>query len=246
MLALLLLAGPASARARPEQPALTAPTAQAAPAAAPRPGPVRRFDEARLGRLRADPSLRYRESPPPDNPLARWLKQLLERFFSRVFSPGAGIFWKVLFYALALASITTIVLHLLDLKPWELLRRRSQRLAVPFAVGEEDIHEETLPERLQAAEDEGQLRLATRLGYLLVLKSLADRELIAWQPDKTNDRYEAELRASAPDARPAFARLTRQFAYVWYGEFPLDAPQYARIRAERLAFLSALDHRRAA
>ncbi|WP_165822177.1 DUF4129 domain-containing protein [Hymenobacter edaphi] len=243
LLALLLLAAvplPAPAqKARPK-------TTQRAPAVLP-PGPapaaVRRFSAAELQRLRADDDLQYRQDPPPDNPVLRWFQQLLRRIFRVVFSPESGIYWKILFYALAVGALVLVVLQLLGLKPGEWLRGRGRRVPVPYALEADDVHEETLPDRLRAAEEAGQWRLATRLGYLLVLKQLTDRALIDWQPQKTNHHYDAELRQRGPALAPAFGALTWQFEYVWYGEFALTREQYGQVQAERRAFLTTLTTR---
>ena len=89
------------------------------------------------------------------------------------------------------------------------------------------------PARIAEAEDAGNYRLATRLGYLEVLKHLTDRGLIQWQPDKTNHAYLAEL--AAGPLREAFRGATRQFEYVWYGELRLNAALYQQARAGQRA-----------
>lgn len=242
-LLLLLLAAPSAPaqKPRPTPPA----TAQALPPGPP-PAHLRRFDAEKLRELREDDDLQYRQAPPPDNPLLRWFKWLMQRIFTVVFSPGSGPFWKTLFYAMALGALVLVVLQLLGLKPGEWLRGRGKRVAVPFATEDDNVHEETLPERLREAEEAGQWRLATRLGYLLVLKALTDRSLIDWRPQKTNHHYDAELRQHGPALAPAFGALTWQFEYVWYGEFALNAEQYEQVRQERQAFLSDLTTNHAA
>lgn len=247
LLALTLAAEPAAAqkirlRPRPR-------TTQRAPAVLP-PGPppaaVRRFSPTVLQRLRADDDLQYRQPPPPDNPVLRWLNRLLQRIFRVVFSPQSSIYWKVLFYAIAIGALVLVVLHLLGLRPGEWLRGRGRRVAVPYETEADNVHEETLPDRLREAEEAGQWRLATRLGYLLVLKALTDRALIDWQPQKTNHHYDAELRQHGPSLAPAFGGLTWQFEYVWYGEFALNGAQYEQVRDARRAFLSDLTTNHAA
>ncbi|GAB2966301.1 hypothetical protein GCM10027048_40710 [Hymenobacter coalescens] len=240
----LLTGAPGLAQPQP-RPSAASVTGRARPAAAPAAG-VRDFPAATLRRLRADEDLQYREAPPADNPLRRWWQDLMRRFFSTVFSPDSVVYWRLVFYALALGALVLVVMHLLGLKPAEWLRSRGRRVAVPFAVEADDVHEATLPKRLREAEETGQWRLATRLGYLLVLKALTDRGLIEWLPEKTNHHYDAELRLSAPRQASAFGALTWQFEYVWYGEFPLTAAQYEQVRADRQAFLSDLHANRAA
>jgi len=89
--------------------------------------------------------------------------------------------------------------------------------------------------RLAEAEAAGNWRLAVRLGYLQLLKTLSDNALINWQPDKTNHAYLAEL-PLAGTLRVDFREITRQFEFVWYGELALSGPLYERVRAGQRAF----------
>jgi hypothetical protein len=245
LLALTLLLSTGGATAAPPRPAPPQ-VVRVAPAGPNPAAPVREFAADELRRLREDDDLQYRETPPPDNALARWLQRQLGRLFRNVFSEEAALYWKILFYALAAGALVLVVLQLLGLQPGEWLRGRNRRVPVPFDTEDDNVHEATLPERLRLAEEQGQWRLATRLGYLLVLKGLTDVGLIDWQPQKTNHHYEAELRQRAPRRAPAFGALTWQFEYVWYGEFPLTAAQYEQVQAERRAFLTDLATNRAA
>ncbi|RTQ50048.1 DUF4129 domain-containing protein [Hymenobacter gummosus] len=259
LMAALLLTGPAEAQQAPTSvqrrvvAAAKAARARSGKAKAlrpippgPNPAAVREFGAAELRRLRQDDDLQYQEAPPADNPLARWWRRLMQKLFGKVFSGESAIYWKILGYGLALTALVLVIMQLLGLQPGEWLRGRNRRVAVPYDVTEDNVHEATLPERLRQAEEAGQWRLATRLGYLLVLKGLTDVGLIDWRPEKTNHHYDAELRQRAPRRAATFGTLTWQFEYVWYGEFPLTAAQYEQIRAERRAFLTDLATNRAA
>nr|WP_233454750.1 DUF4129 domain-containing protein [Hymenobacter negativus] len=68
-----------------------------------------------------------------------------------------------------------------------------------------------------------------------MLKTLSDRGLINWQPDKTNHAYLAELPPTGA-IRDDFREITRQFEFVWYGELALSEPLYERVRAGQRAF----------
>jgi len=72
-------------------------------------------------------------------------------------------------------------------------------------------------------------RLAVRLLYLKCLKQLSDKELIRWQIDKTNAAYIYEL--TDPVQKQTFGLLTRQFEFIWYGDFPIDKDTFSKINA---------------
>jgi hypothetical protein len=66
-----------------------------------------------------------------------------------------------------------------------------------------------------------------RLLYLRCLKQLSDAKLISWQIDKTNATYLFELDDTGQ--RQKFGLLTRQFEYIWYGDFPIDPKIFGNI-----------------
>jgi hypothetical protein len=51
--------------------------------------------------------------------------------------------------------------------------------------------------------------------------------LIQWQIDKTNSAYIYELKDV--NQQKAFRLLTRQFEYVWYGNFAIDKDAFGSI-----------------
>ncbi|QNH63283.1 DUF4129 domain-containing protein [Hymenobacter sediminicola] len=161
-----------------------------------------------------------------------WLSDLLET------RPGKLV-WK---YGICVGLVVALVYVVLKLMQVDLTRafgRSPRPVALAYDVQAEDIHGQDFEALLAAAEAENNYRLAVRLGYLHVLKQLADQSLIRWQPDKTNHDYLFELPAGPlPDA---FRELTQQFDYVWYGEHDdLTPAHYAQARATRLAFQQLL------
>ncbi|SHK93695.1 protein of unknown function [Hymenobacter psychrotolerans DSM 18569] len=161
-----------------------------------------------------------------------WLSELLET------RPGK-LMWEYGIYAGLVVALVFVVLKLLQIDFTRAFGRSPRPAALAYDVQAEDIHGLDFDALLTAAETEGNYRLAVRLGYLHVLKQLADRSLIRWQPDKTNHDYLFELPAGPlPEA---FRELTRQFDYVWYGEHDdLTPAHYAQARATRLAFQQLL------
>jgi len=69
--------------------------------------------------------------------------------------------------------------------------------------------------------------LIVDLPYSECLKQLNDASLIKWQPEKTNNAYINEL--DNTNQYVNFKLLTRQFEYVWYGDFPIDGNIFKQI-----------------
>ena len=236
--AVLLVLGAAAAGAQPG-PAAAKPT----PTESPRPRalppdrstvlPARRPNAARLRELAGEREFRYVE---PDEStdaweafwarIWRWLRDLLDTRAGRV-----G--WKYGVYAALLAALVFAVLKLLQVDITGAFGRSAKLRQLAYDTETENIHEVDFRVRIAEAEEAGNFRLATRLGYLEVLKHLTDRGLIQWQPDKTNQTYLLEI--AAGPLREAFRQATREFEYVWYGELVLTAPLYQQTRASQRA-----------
>jgi hypothetical protein len=195
---------------------------------------LRQPDAARLQRLRGQREFQYVE------PVSRAEQSAWEAFKARLWrsiatwlnSRSYSHFWRWVFYALFLVVGVFVVLKLMQIDLTAILGRTPRRASLAYDTAAENIHEVDFAARLAEAEAAGNLRLAVRLGYLQLLKTLSDRGLIQWQPDKTNHAYLAELPANGP-LRGSFREITRQFEFVWYGELALSGPLYERVRAEQ-------------
>ena len=118
-----------------------------------------------------------------------------------------------------------------------LFRRRDQAVdAAEELPGDlpEDIFAISYQREIEKALAAGQYRMAVRLQYLRTLKSLSEKELIAYKQDKTNLDYLMEL--SSRPYYPAFFRLTRHFEYSWYGQFAVNGEIYRQIETEFRTF----------
>lgn len=210
-------------------------TAPPLPPDAAAPAAVRRPAAARLRELRGQRDFQYTEAAKEPATASWWqrlLGWLLRQLGGMQETKGGRVAWNTIIYGLLGAGLVFAVLKLLQVDITRAFGRAPRRLPLAYEAGAENIHELNFAEAIAQAEATGNLRLALRLGYLHLLKQLTDRDLIAWQPDKTNQAYLHELAASYPAAHPAFAQLTRQFEYSWYGELPVSAALYQAVRAD--------------
>ena len=99
-------------------------------------------------------------------------------------------------------------------------------LETPFDFKEiqEDIEGLNIDLLIEEACKSGNYRLATRWGYLKILKTLAVSNKIIWKPYKTNHDYYAEL-TGMPFLND-FREVSKIYDYVWYGEMPVDESKY--------------------
>ncbi|MGO1584557.1 MAG: DUF4129 domain-containing protein, partial [Mesonia sp.] len=70
----------------------------------------------------------------------------------------------------------------------------------------------------------GDLRLAVRYYYLLILRELKDNQFIAYEQEKTNEDYLKEIKSSQLSS--PFEKLTHLYDFVWYGNFSINSQQY--------------------
>jgi hypothetical protein len=201
--------------------------------------PLRRPAADRLRDLRGQRDFQYVEGTGAPEGASFWARFMawLWRWLAPLFNTTGGrVAWDIIFYGLMGATLIFAVLKLVQVDFTKVFGRAPRALPLAYETGQENIHELNFTDALAQAEAAGNLRLAVRLGYLQLLKQLTDRDFIAWQPDKTNQTYLHELAASRPTARPAFAELTRQFEYAWYGELPVSAALYQQVRADQRQF----------
>ena len=151
-------------------------------------------------------------------------------FWSLFDNTDQSIIGRVVTYllmALGVAAIVFIILKLAGVDPFKVIRGKSASAALPYSEFNENIHEINMDDELEKAVTVRNYRLAVRLLYLKSLKQLNDAGLIHWETNKTNTDYSNELEDF--DQRLAFNLLTRQFEYIWYGEFNIDADAFGRI-----------------
>jgi Domain of unknown function (DUF4129) len=141
---------------------------------------------------------------------------------------------KIFFWILAIAFIGFVLFKLFFSGG---LFQRSNAKVTPEIIDEqpEQLNEYSKYNLLIShAEFNNDYNLAIRYLYLQSLKRLADRNLISFSPDKTNNDYVREL--SSHNYKNEFAFLTRQYEYSWYGKFNIDKHRYSRLKDEFISF----------
>lgn len=78
------------------------------------------------------------------------------------------------------------------------------------------------------AENKPDYNLAVRYAFLKTLKNLANKELIIFDPSKTNKRYIEEFKAN--NGTEEFESLVYNYEYVWYGKFSITISTYERLK----------------
>lgn len=112
--------------------------------------------------------------------------------------------------------------------------KKKQKFDIANQDIQENIHEINFPQTIENYESQKDFRSAVRYRFLFVLKKLADKNLLNWNPEKTNKDYLAELKNS--NLKENFGELIYIFDYVWYGEFEVTESDYSSFKKKFLNF----------
>ncbi len=191
----------------------------------PRPAP------ARLGAYRADPDFQY-DNPQAEGPSLGervwvWLRRTVwDPVRENTTADGR---WAVV-VALAVGLLGWAVSRLLRAEGGGVFaRQRGGTGTAGPLLDVDDIAVVDLGTRLRHALAAGDHRQAVRVRYLVLLQALDAAGALVWRRDKTNRQYVAEVAAADPAHAAPFARATRAFDAVWYGERPVPPALYAEL-----------------
>ncbi len=141
------------------------------------------------------------------------------------------VFRSIMWVIIICCFVAIIVLYLASDRVG--LFRRSHQIT-PDVTGENDIPENIFEinydKEIDKAQTAGNYRLAVRLQFLKLLRSMAEKQVIQYAPARTNFDYLVQLHKS--NWYHDFFRLTRHYEYVWYGQFPIDQHQYSQVSNE--------------
>lgn len=188
----------------------------------------RHFDEAALAEYLKDPDLDYDRVLHHDNlwwdRFMRWLGRKLRDILGS--DTGDAVFGNLHWILLGIAVVIVL---------WFM---RRHLFAGVFGLGPkqarlvtempENIEELDLDKLLRDAEKDADWRMALRFQWLKVLRKLVDEGRIKWQPRFTDADYLAQLKE--PGLRTTFSELSFLFKWVWYGDAPMDAERYRRMK----------------
>jgi len=190
----------------------------------------------RLRELQTDHDYQYgRDTPPPENPIARFFNWLFRKLAEFLSSKAYEEVWQYVI----LAVVAGVVIYLLMKAEvlGFLFPKKAQSSGLDYENLTENIHEIDFDTAVEEAISQRNFRLAVRLLYLQTLKRLTDAGRITYKSDKTNRQYVYEL-ANSP-LQTDFEELTRQFEFIWYGDFPVNDSKFAVLQNEFRQFSSA-------
>ena len=208
---------------------------------------LRTFDEKALDVYRQSPDFDYDQTDLSKSRSSwdrfwRWFWHKLNEVFDVEDTTGqtgkGSPALKYLLFVLAVCGLAYLIVRLMGDEIAHIFRKKSAEIEIPYAENLENIHEISFDSEMEKALEKGDYRLSVRVLYLSLLKKLNDAELINWKIEKTNSVYLNELKDERQ--KEHFSVLTRQFEYVWYGDFTVDKQSFQNIQTLFAEFKSML------
>ena len=155
--------------------------------------------------------------------LGEMLMSRIDEWLGYIFgSQTAAYITRPLLILIGLALILTVLWFVYRTRP-ELFGRR-RKTPLDYEVAEETIYGIDFDHEISTAVGRHDWRQAVRYAYLQTLRTLADRQLIDWQPHKTPTQYVYEYRSDE------FRQLTHHFLLVRYGRHEATEELFGAVR----------------
>lgn len=145
---------------------------------------------------------------------------------------GERTWFKTLIWFIIIGGFATILVLYLASSDVGLFRKKIITTSKQENEEEmpEDIFAINYQKEIDKAEMQGNYRLAVRLMFLKLLKTMSEKNVISYKQDKTNFDYLAQLHPTR--YYKDFFRITRNYEYSWYGKFDVSEEAFSFIRQD--------------
>jgi hypothetical protein len=207
---------------------------------------LRKFDTQTIATYKADKDFQYEKDNPKNISLWQAFKNwLFRKLLGMEISESAGDnIENTIYFFLALVMLWAMV-KLINADVFSIfyIGNKSQSTQLTGEWLTDNIHGIDFDKQITEAVNQKNYRIAVRLFYLYTLKKLADKQLIAWEINKTNHDYTTELSNSAAGSRlhQDFEQATYYFEYVWYGDFKVNDSQFEKAKLLYEQFMQKID-----
>ncbi|WP_298367135.1 DUF4129 domain-containing protein [uncultured Lutibacter sp.] len=200
----------------------------------------KKFDLKKLNEYKLDKDFDYLEEKIEREPtflervfnwLVRQFMGFLEWIFGMKYAKGvfAGIL-KSIPYIIVGLLLFFILKFFLKVNSNSIVSNSANEAIVTITEDEALIKRSDLLKLISQAIEQKNFRLAIRYYYLNILRQLENKQLIAWEQQKTNEDYIKEI--SKPTIGTSFKKLTRLYDFVWYGNFEISEIEFSKVVAD--------------
>lgn len=163
------------------------------------------------------------EAPEEIEKEERFTERQIQSSENTIFSSGAMNI--ILYIIVGLILVGLIVFLIIQYK--EDPEIKNQKIIIEEDLDIETTQKRELEIKVEKALEIENYRLAVRIYFLIIIKSLSVRELINWQKRKTNYIYLKEIGDN--QLKTQFATTIKLFEIVWYGRVQISEDEYKGI-----------------
>lgn len=190
------------------------------------------FEEESLEEYKEQDAFNYLEEEQVESwwsKFKRWLFNIFDTIWNFLFGDieargFVGFLLKSIPYLVIGGIVALIVWLFIKLNPGKGLGAKNKEQEIFLSEEQEIIENKDIEALIKEAIAKGDLRLAVRYYYLLILRELKDNQFIAYEQEKTNEDYLKEIKSSQLSS--PFEKLTHLYDFVWYGNFSINSQQY--------------------
>ena len=163
----------------------------------------------------------------------RWLQNILTKIWEAIFGVGTAtgflyFVFNILPYILLAFLVFLLVKFFLKVNSRNIVYGEQKNASFQFTEEEHIIKNEDINVLISDAIKNQNYRLAIRYYYLQTLKFLTEKNIISWEPEKTNEDYIKEIDTDSLNSD--FKTITKIYDYVWYGEFGIDEFKFEKLK----------------
>ena len=137
-------------------------------------------------------------------------------------------FLKYIFYAIVICLVIFLIIKIISNVNKNPDIKKQQISIDSIEEIEEKMHELNLEDLLLEAIKNKNFHIALRINFLIIIKQLSEKKLIAWAKEKTNWEYFSELKDNI--LKDGFKNIIFVFEPVWYGERSLNEEMFYQIQ----------------
>ncbi len=160
-----------------------------------------------------------------------WLSYWFKRLFGlsdNVSNNAVNITLKIIATIIVLFVIYLIVKAILNKEGQWIFGKSTTKKIINHDDIERNLQHVDFEKLIASTLKSGNQRLAIRYYYLWLLKKMSEKNIIDWNPEKTNSDYWYEIKTES--LKNDFSYLSYLYNYIWYGEFEITETNFETVK----------------
>jgi len=159
--------------------------------------------------------------------LSYWFKKLFG-LSDNVSNNAVDITLKIIATIIVLFVIYLIVKAILNKEGQWIFGKSTTKKIINHDDIERNLQHVDFEKLIASTLKSGNQRLAIRYYYLWLLKKMSEKNIIEWNPEKTNSDYWYEIQNQT--LKNDFSYVSYLYNYIWYGEFEITDSSFESMK----------------